>query len=115
MSRIRTVQTMTATMTALQATYHALAGEYELAADAETRARSAWHDALAATFLPTPGDDVEYWAALDAATVAYDTYNRIADPRDRCFANMAASRDALTRAHPGRSSPVKTVPLPEGI
>lgn len=115
---------MTATIAALEATYHALAGEYELAADAESRARNAWHDALAATSVPTGNDEIEYFAAcaaLDAATVAYDTYNRLAGARDRCFANMSASRDALTRARKSRSSPatppdarpVRTVPLPE--
>ena len=120
MSRIRTVQTMTATIAALQATYHALAGEYELAADAEARARNAWHDALAATSVPTGDDEVEYWATVAYATVAYDTYNRLAGARDRCLANLSASRDALTRARPGRSlpatppgaRPAKTVPLP---
>ena len=115
---------MTATMTALHAAYHVHAAAFELAADAETRARDIWHDALAATFVPAGGDEIEYFAAcaaLDAATVAYDTYHRLAGARDHCFANLSASRDALTRALKTRSlpatptelRPVNTMPLPE--
>lgn len=115
---------MTATIAALQATYHAHAAAYELAANAETRARDTWHDALAATSVPAGNDEIEYFAAsaaLDAATVAYATYTRLAGARDRCFADMSASRDALTRARKSRSlpaappelRPVNTVPLPE--
>lgn len=115
---------MTATLAALQATYHAHAAAYELAANAETRARDTWHDALAATSVPAGGDEIEYFAAcaeLDAATVAYATYNLLAGARDRCFANLSASRDALTPARKGKSlpasppelRPVNTVPLPE--
>ena len=115
---------MTATIAALHAAYHAHAAEYELAADAETRARNTWHEALAATSVPAGNDEIEYstaCAALDAATVAYATYLLLAGARDRCFANLSASRDALTRARSTRSSPaappeprpVNTVPLPE--
>ena len=115
---------MTATIAALQADYHAHAAAYELAADAENNARNTWHDALAATSVPAGNDEIDYsaaCAALDAATAAYATYTRLAGARDRCFANLSASRDALTRARKTRSSPatppepppVNTVPLPE--
>ena len=114
---------MTATMTALQAACHVHAAAFEFAADAEIRARDIWHDALAATFVPAGGDEIEYFAACAAlaAAVAYATYHRLAGARDRCFANLSASRDALTRARKTRSlpasppelRPVNTMPLPE--
>ena len=115
---------MTATIAALQATYDVHAAAFEAAVKAEDNARDIWHDALAATFVPAGGDEIEYFAAcaaLDAATVAYDTYHRLAGARDHCFANLSASRDALTRALKTRSlpatptelRPVNTMPLPE--